>query len=65
VKASDQKVEFFITTALRTSDPTHHVSIIKTSRLILFIEIITVYSENHTKHINPACGKNAEILILG
>ena len=34
---------------------------IKTSRLIRFGEIITVYSENHTLHENTLCGKNAEI----
>jgi hypothetical protein len=28
-------------------------------------EIITVYSENHTKPINTFCGQNIEILILG
>jgi hypothetical protein len=32
------------------------------SWLILFGEIIAVYSENHTKPINALCGKNAELL---
>jgi hypothetical protein len=27
---------------------------------MLFREIIVVYSENHMKHINTRCGKNAE-----
>jgi len=27
-------------------------------------EIITVYSQIHTKHINTLCGKNVEILVL-
>jgi hypothetical protein len=26
------------------------------------MEIIVVYSENHIKHINTMCGKNAEFL---
>jgi hypothetical protein len=30
--------------------------------LVLFKEIIAVYSENHTKHINTLCGQNAELL---
>jgi hypothetical protein len=30
--------------------------------LILFREIITVYSENHKQPINTLCGQNAEIL---
>jgi len=37
------------------------VSDIKTSRLIRFGEIITVYSENHTLHENTLCGQNTEI----
>jgi hypothetical protein len=28
--------------------------------LMLFKEIITVYCENHTEHINTPCGQNAE-----
>jgi hypothetical protein len=32
--------------------------------LMLFKEIITVYSENHTKPINKHFGQNAELLIL-
>jgi hypothetical protein len=34
----------------------------KTNRLILFREIIAVYCDNHTQHINTLCGQNAEIL---
>jgi hypothetical protein len=30
--------------------------------LILFREIITVYSGNHAKPINTLCGQNAELL---
>ena len=45
--------------SVRTSPIT--VSNIKTSRLIRFGEIITVYSENHTLHENTLCGQNAEI----
>jgi hypothetical protein len=32
--------------------------------LMLFREIIAVYSENHMKPINTLCGQNAEILII-
>jgi hypothetical protein len=31
--------------------------------LTLFWETISVYSENHTKHINTLSGQNAELLI--
>jgi hypothetical protein len=31
---------------------------------VLFLEIIAVYSENHTKSISTLCGHNAELLIV-
>jgi len=31
---------------------------------MLYIEIIAVYSEIHTKHINTLCGQNVEFFIL-
>jgi hypothetical protein len=30
--------------------------------LMLFREIIAVYSEDHTKHVNALCGQNVELL---
>jgi hypothetical protein len=38
------------------------VSVIKTSQLMLYREIIAVCSEIHTKHINTLCGQNVELL---
>jgi hypothetical protein len=38
--------------------------ITKTNRLMLFREIISVYSENYTAHINTLCGQNGKILML-
>ena len=40
----------------------HSVSVIKTSQLMLYREIIAVCSEIHTKHINTLCGQNVELL---
>jgi hypothetical protein len=40
----------------------HSVSVIKTSQLMLYREIIAVCSEIHTKHINTVCGQNVELL---
>jgi len=37
-------------------------SVIKTSQLMLYREIIAVCSQIHTKHINTACGQNVELL---
>jgi hypothetical protein len=44
---------------VRTSQETHYVSITTTNRLMLFGEIISVYCENHTGHINILCELNA------
>ena len=38
------------------------VSVIKTSQLMLYKEIIAVCSQIHTKHINTLCGQNVELL---
>ena len=38
------------------------LSVIKTSQLMLYREIIAVCSEIHTKHINTLCGQNLELL---
>ena len=37
-------------------------SLIKTSQLMLYREIIAVCSEIHPKHINTLCGQNVELL---
>jgi len=38
----------------------HSVSVVKTSQLMLYREIIAVCSEIHTKHTNTVCGQNVE-----
>jgi lipoate-protein ligase B len=48
--------------SVRTAKKTQHFTITKINWLTLFKEIIAVYTENHTKHINKLCGKNAELL---
>ena len=40
----------------------HYVSVIQTSQLMLYREIIAVCSKCHTKHINTLCGQNVELL---
>jgi len=39
----------------------HPVSVIQTSQLMLYREIIAVCSEIHTKPINTLCGQNVEL----
>jgi hypothetical protein len=41
--------------SVRTAKKTQHVTITKINWLTLFKEIIAVYSENNTKHINTKC----------
>jgi hypothetical protein len=36
----------------------HTVSVIKTSQLMLYSEVIAVCSQIHTKHTNTLCGQN-------
>ena len=38
------------------------MSVIQTSQLMLYREIIAVCSQIHTKHINTLCGQNVELL---
>ena len=38
------------------------VSLIKTSQLMLYREIVAVCSQIHTKHINTLCGQNVQLL---
>ena len=40
----------------------HCISVIKTSQLMLYREIVAVCSQIHTKHINTLCGQNVELL---
>jgi len=37
-------------------------SLIKTSQLMLYREIVAVCSQTQTKHINSQCGQNVEFL---
>jgi len=47
---------------VRTGQWTHSVSVIQTSQLMLYREIIAVYSETHTKHTNPLHEQNVQLL---
>ena len=56
------KVELYIIKTQSVPRSKHSVSVIKTSRLMLYREIIAVCSQIHTKHINTLCGQNVELL---
>jgi hypothetical protein len=47
---------------VRTAQETLYISVIKTCHLMLYREIIAVYSQIHTKQINTLCGQNVELL---
>jgi hypothetical protein len=51
-------LEGIVKVSVRTAQKTLSVSVIKTSQLMLYREIIAVCSEIHTKHINTLCGQN-------
>jgi len=38
------------------------MSVVKTSQLMLYMEIIAVCSHIHTKHVNTLCGQNVEFV---
>jgi len=48
---------------VRTAQKTHSVSVIKTSQLMLYREIIAVCFQIHAKYINTLCGQNVELYI--
>jgi hypothetical protein len=51
--------------SVRTSQEIHYVSATKPNRLMLFREIIAVYCENHTEHVNTLREKKIlEIFIV-
>jgi hypothetical protein len=50
------------TNSVLTLKKIQHVSITKINRFMQLTEIIVVYSDNYTKHINTLCGENAELL---
>ena len=43
---------------------TLYISVIQTSQLMLYREIMAVCSEIHTKHINTVCGQNVGFVTL-
>jgi hypothetical protein len=58
---SETSVNFYQTTRRNNPEDNHlktlHVSITKISWLTLFRELIAVYSDNHTQHINTLWAK--------
>jgi hypothetical protein len=45
---------------VRASQETHHITATKPNRLMLFVETVAVYCENHIEPTNTLCGQNAE-----
>jgi hypothetical protein len=48
--------------SVRTSQETYDASATKPNRLMLFMETVAVYCENHTEHTNTLCGQNSKSL---
>jgi hypothetical protein len=49
-------IQIIFKNSVRTAEKTQHFTITKINLLTLFKEIIAVYSEYHTKHINTKFG---------
>jgi hypothetical protein len=47
--------------SVRTSKRTLHFTITKINWLMLFEEIIAVYAENHTKHVDTKCSVKSKV----
>jgi hypothetical protein len=58
IKTKDEPAVYFVSPYRAVNTP----SVIKTSHLILFREIIAVCSQIHTKHTNTLCGQNVEFV---
>ena len=56
------KVNLNCSQILSTPRSKHTPSVIKTSQLMLYWEIIAVCSDIHTKHINTLRGQNVEFV---
>jgi len=48
--------------SVRTAQKTHPVTVVQTSQLMLYREIIVVCSQIHTKHVNTLRGQNVELV---
>jgi hypothetical protein len=48
-------VYIILMSSVRTGKKTPHFTVTESNRLTLFKEIISVYSENHTKPVNTKC----------
>jgi len=59
-RCDDTKIYILRCTVSKTSK--HHLSVIQTSQLMLYTEIIAGCSQIHIKHINTLCGQNVELL---
>jgi hypothetical protein len=52
------------TTSVSTPQKTQSVSITKTSRLMLCSVVVSIYCDNHMKHINMLYGEGGDFIIV-
>jgi hypothetical protein len=60
--ACEKSIEIIFKNSFPTAKKTKHFTITKTSSLVLFKEIIAVYSENYTNPINTPYGQSVQLL---
>jgi hypothetical protein len=57
-------VEIIFNNSVRTAKKTQHFAITKINWLMLFKEIIAIYSDNHMEPINTISVENVELLVV-
>jgi hypothetical protein len=57
-------IQILFENSIPASKRKQHSSITMINWLMLFKEIIAIYSENHRKPINTVCGQNVELLTV-
>jgi len=62
LETSETKYPVTVTPYSRKWNTLPGISVLKTSQLMLYREIMAVCSQIHTKHINTLCGQNEEFL---
>ena len=60
---TENKLNKTVNNLVPTAEKTQCTVIIKTNQLMLYMEIIAVCSQIHTKHTNTLCGQKVELYI--
>ena len=59
----ETKLNKTVNNVVPTAEKTQCIVIIKTNKLMLYMDINSVCSQIHTKHTNTLCGQNVELYV--